>query len=149
MQVEIDQSGKIEKTHRLTALGLASTEKTISHSLLISAAAKKQLQREFRQAGRPRAFVSRLFAAGIVLLLKETSGWTTVVIDTEYPGHEMVIRNQILELSSKVSLLIKKDQISFTQIGKKSPAHAVAYTAYTTQKADMKLSAQAIRSLLL
>ena len=63
-------------------------------------------------------------------------------IDTEYPGFESVIKNRLLTLSWRDGLKVQKDQLAFGQIGKKSPAHKVAYQVYKgLDKPDRVISA--------
>lgn len=149
MRVEIDQSGKIETTNRHTALGLSNRSGTLTRSILIHAREKRKLQRTFRAAGKPTMFVYKTFAAGIVLLLNELDTASMIVIDTEYVGHEALIRQSILELAARLKLTLEGEQIVFQSIGKTSLAHGVAIRAYRNKKADKDLSAQAILSLLL
>ena len=58
MKIEIDQSGKIENTSRLTIL--AYSNKT-SKSILITAKDKKTIQSLFRRINQPKIFIYKLF----------------------------------------------------------------------------------------
>lgn len=123
MSLQIDQSNKIEKTNKDTALALAND---IVCSILIPGKVKRKLQELFRKRGRTRIFIYKTFAAGIVLLLKpHLSKIDRVVIDQEYPGKEKMIRSMIYGILGR--FCDKIPEIIFERIGKKSKAHEVAH----------------------
>lgn len=94
MKIYIDQSGKIEQTNKATVLAFSNT---IQYAILIPAKVKRQLQGIYRRAGRPRIYIYKTFAAGVFFLIeKYLPKITELVIDIEYPGKEILIREMIL-----------------------------------------------------
>ncbi len=147
MQIEIDQSGKIEDTERLTVIAFSNS---INRSLLISAKDKRSIQSIFRKINQPRRFISKVFAAAIFVLIKDhLDSAHTIVIDKEYPGHEAEIKRYIYDICNKEGYTLNKHQIQFGNIGKRSPAHSVAYLSYKARKADIHLSAKDLLNILL
>lgn len=123
MRVEIDQSGKIEDTGRNTVLAFSNE---IWSAIVIPAKVKRQMQEILRRRGKPKIFVLRTFAAGIVLLIKNyQKQMSDVQIDNEYPGNEMVIKSAIIQMLRDQE--IREPNIYFGRIGKKSMAHHKAY----------------------
>ena len=131
MHVEIDQSGRIEETNRPTAIALANG---VTASVRIAASEKRKALLALRLA-KPqwsrRLIRVYVFSVLLYLLLRDhLEGLTLATIDTEYPGYEPVIKNRVLTLGWRDGLKIQKDRLAFRQIGKKSPAHKVAYRVY-------------------
>lgn len=123
MKVEIDQSGKIEDTSKNTVLAFSNK---IWSAIVIPAKVKRQMQEIFRRRGKPRIFVLRTFSAGVVLLIKDYQKQITdVQIDTEYSGHEAVIKDIIVQMLREQN--VSEPNIYFGRIGKKSMAHHRAY----------------------
>lgn len=90
MQIEIDQSWKIEDTNKKSVVAFSNG---ISASLLIPAKEKKVIQQLYRQAGKPEIFVYKLFSVLIFILVKDYLGKIdSIAIDTEYPGKEALIK---------------------------------------------------------
>lgn len=124
MQVQIDQSGKIENTSKNTVLAFSNSK---SFSVLITAKCKRQLQDIFRQRGQNRFFIYWTFAAGIaLLLLNQVNEITEVVIDKEYTNKDRLIRKILINSLQKLEVN-KIPEIYFDRIGKKSKAHYIAY----------------------
>lgn len=125
MRIEIDQSGKVEDTKKLTVVCLANGK---AKTLLISAQEKRKVLIVMRALDKPhKNFVFRIFA-GLIFLLIRDEKVDSLVIDREYPGHEAVIRNILLSLFDKNK--IKSPKVSFGQIGKKSRAHKEAISVF-------------------
>lgn len=123
MKVEIDQSGKIEDTGKDTVLAFSNK---IWAAIVIPAKVKRQMQEIFRRRGQPMIFVFRTFAAGIILLLQNYQKQITdVQIDTEYPGHEAVIKDILVQMLREQD--IPEPNIYFGRVGKKSMAHHRGY----------------------
>ena len=149
MQLQIDQSQKIEQTSKDTVIGLTNSK---TFSILIPRKIKRRLQEEFRKKGEPRLFVYRTFIAGVVLLLyhskldlKEND---VVVIDIEYFGKDQILASMFLEMYSRI--FTKLPQIEFRTIGRKSKAHTVSYmTAKGKQKANKMLTYGELKDLAL
>jgi len=123
MSLEIDQSGRIEETQRATVIAIANT----SHSFAISipAKAKRNLKKYFRLLKKPRMFPVKVFAVSVAIAIHKSKFKPTVlVIDKEYPGHEITIAETINKLTKG------NIDVRYKLIGKKSPAHIRAYYTY-------------------
>lgn len=136
MKIEIDQSGKIEKTNKHTYLAFSNREHFV---LKISSTEKKKLQKYFRTINKPRIFIYATFALLITMLLKNLRQKShNVVVDIEYPGKNQVIKNFIKVFNPNFPV----DDIVFQRIGKKSRAHFLAYgTAIKQLKPDLTVKA--------
>jgi hypothetical protein len=148
MKYEIDQSGKIEQTNRLTVVAFSNDKKA---SISLSTKDKKILQDVFRKANKPKMFSIQVFAALIFLLIKKygiVKG--KIIIDKEYPGHESLIKSYITQLINKsLKNNSKEVRIIFKVIGKSSDAHAVANKCFKKKKADVKADFKEILALIL
>jgi len=129
MDVEIDQSGRIEYTKHATALALSDG---ISFSLLIPATVKRACIRTLRRQGLTGpTFYVQLFATGLFFLLKDhIEVLTQVVIDVEYTGKETQIKEHLINLLRRAGREVEPWKIQFQQIGKKSPAHELALDTF-------------------
>lgn len=142
MKIEIDQSGKVEKTSHHTYLAFSNKKSFI---VKISSTEKQKLQRYFRQIGKRKVFVYTVFAALLIILLEKTFKNQQVVIDKEYPGKENLIKNLINQHYHNYPV----DNIEFRVIGKKSPAHFFVYgAAIGKKKVDKTVTAKEILSIL-
>lgn len=140
MKIEIDQSGKIEDTNRLTAIAYSNG---CTKSLIITAKDKKTIQSVFRRIGQPKIFVYKLFAVAIFVLIKDDSKKIDqIIIDKEYLGYEKLLKRFILETALRNGKKIEGDSLHFHSIGKKSNAHKVALTTFQTKKSDIKLTSK-------
>ena len=125
---EVDQSGKIERTNTDTILAFSDGE---HYSLRIPArvklAALAKLKQDRPQAGQMR-HILRIFTAGLYLLIWRYL-WAAdrIVIDTEYTGHEVIIRERLLYLIRLSNPDYTGEEIVFDQVGKRSPAHDLAW----------------------
>lgn len=144
MQYQIDQSGKVEDTHRLTIVAFANGK---VKSLKISAVEKQKLVKALRAFDYPKkSFVLKIFATLIFLLIKNEK-IEEVVIDREYLGNESTIKNIIVQHFRKAR--IKEPDIIFAEIGKKSPAHKVALEVFRGKREpDMIVEAKQIIQVL-
>lgn len=133
MDYEIDQSGKLEDTRNVSVIAYANG---MVKSLKISAVEKRRLLGIMRLRDYPKKlFVYKAFAALIFLLLGNEKV-ETLTIDREYPGHEALIKNVLLNLYRRDGLATSK--IVFAEIGKKSPAHKVALEVFrNVRRADI------------
>ena len=125
MRIEIDQSGKIEDTSKNTIIAFSNNK---FKSIFISARDKREIQQLFRKIGKPRVFIYRTFAILIFLLIKNNlKEINQIIIDEEYPGWGFQIKDYLLTEIRKVKQDFDKNNISFSQVGKKSKAHLRAY----------------------
>jgi len=125
MRYQIDQSGKVEDTRKLTIVAFANGK---VKSLKISAVEKRKLVKAMRELDYPKkTFIYKIFAGLIFLLIRDEQA-QELVIDKEYPGHEDTIKNVLLHLFRKEN----KDapNITFGLIGKKSAAHEAALAVF-------------------
>lgn len=123
MRLEIDQSGKIEDTSKHTFLAFSNKEHFV---IKISSMEKRKLQKHFRKIGKSRIFIYLTLATLIIFLLKNAKTQTgQIIIDIEYLGKGHLIKDLIKTLDKK----FKVEDISFHQVGKKSPAHYLAHGA--------------------
>lgn len=118
MNYQIDQSGKVEDTAKMTVLAAANDER---HAIFITARDKRRLQETFRSIGAPRLFVEYVFSALLVILLRRCTH-PVVTVDLEYPKSTRVIESLIGPFT--------KTEIRWSNIGKRSAAHDTAYKVY-------------------
>ena len=143
MQVEVDQSGRVDQTNKATVLALANG---MQRSILIPAGQKRKVVEVIKRR-KPQwstALVNvYIFSVLVYLLVKDhIEKLALIIIDKEFPGHEAVIKNRILTLCRRRGLVVHKDQIIFANIGKKSPAHKLAWRVYNqVVEPDKALSA--------
>lgn len=129
MVCEIDQSGKVEDTRKLTVVCFANGK---AKTLLISAKEKRKALSAMRNLNKPkRTFIFRIFAGLLFLLIKDED-IRTIVIDEEYPEHEATIKFILLNLFEKFGKA--SPAIFFQRIGKKSQAHIVALLVFQGKK---------------
>ena len=68
MKIEIDQSGKVEETHRDTVIAFSNGK---SCALKISGRTKRKIQEIFRQVGEPKTYITHTFCILIFLVIKD------------------------------------------------------------------------------
>jgi len=143
MKIEIDQSGKIEKTSKHTFLAFSNGEHFV---LKISSTEKKKLQKYFRNIGRPKIYIYATFSALIVTLLKNLKSKNNhIIIDIEYPGKNEIIKNYIKLFKPGLS----DNTFNFHYIGIKSRAHYLAYgTAIKKLKPDLIVGSEDILKII-
>ncbi|MDP3244148.1 MAG: hypothetical protein Q8M83_00635 [bacterium] len=125
MIIEIDQSGKIESTNKKTVIAFSNGK---NGSICISAKDKKMLQQFFREIGKPRVFVYKVFTILIFLLIKRNLAEIgTITIDKEYPGWEHLIKDYLLREIRRTKYAFESHQVVFMEVGKHSRAHKIAY----------------------
>ncbi len=129
MDVEVDQSAKIEQTDKDTVLALSND---ISYAIRIPARVKREAIAWLRFKGlRGRRLYMLLFAAALHMLLREQLDRVErVILDVEYEGHERDIKLILLDLLWRDLGVWPADKITFGHIGKRSPAHKKALAVY-------------------
>ena len=146
MVTEVDQSGKLEKTNVPTVIGFSNGK---SKTLIISATDKLELKQHFRTLGRRRAYVYKCFAAIIFLLIGGEKSLDLVIIDTEYPGQEPLIKNHLLNFfKSDGNDVVDKHSIIFKRIGKASSAHKVVNDVFKGSAKAKTVSAKQLLDVL-
>lgn len=143
MKYQIDQSGKIEDTKRLTIVAFANGK---TRTLKISGREKQRLIKTMRALDYPKkTFIFKAFA-GLVFLLLKGQRVEAVIIDKEYPGHEGTIKGILIQLFDKAKK--KPPEIEFAKIGKESPAHKVAIETFRgKRKPDLVVKAKEVLNL--
>lgn len=121
MSYQIDQSGKIEQTEKVTVLAAANGK---IYAVTISAKNKRRLQELFRQAAKPTLFIDAVFSVLLFYLLKQIEKEVIVEVDIEYPGHTKIIEQMLAQLTEA------EREIRWVLVGKTSNAHDIAYKVY-------------------
>ena len=146
--VEVDQSGKIERTQVNTALAFSDG---IEASILILGVEKRECVKKLRQRGESgKTFYLKLFAAALFLLLTDYLDQLEVItIDVEYPGKEAEIRAMLLDYIWKTDPAFSKERIVFRRVGKKSRSHRKALAVYRgEEEAGKKVRARELLRLV-
>lgn len=147
MRLEIDQSVKIEQLNRDTVIGISNS---VAFAVSLPSKAKKKLQKEFRSSRQPKLFRYRTFMAAVVLALHyaKLKNIPSIVIDREYAGQEVILRSMFYEMWSL--LHEELPPIEIKEIGKRSPAHDMAYLAMKGKRPiDRVLTYREVRQLAL
>lgn len=140
MQIEVDQSGKIENTKTATVLAFSNN---IDYSILIPATVKRDcieyLRKHYQRLHQP---YMKFFAAALFLLLnKHLTKLDAVIIDEEYVGHAGTIKGMLLNYIRRIQIDFPKEKILFRRIGRKSKAHQKAYSTFVGNiKPDYKVT---------
>ncbi len=130
MKIEIDQSGKVEETARITVIGDSK-----GNIITIKSKDKQIIQEIYRKEKQPRKFVIQLFSLLTTFLIAKTiDNSITYSIDTEYPNKEEEITSLILYFSEILNIKISRHQIQFKRIGKSSLAHKTSHKGYKEKK---------------
>jgi len=123
MKYEVDQSVKVEQTNRNTIIAIANDK--YAYTLKIDSKIKQSIQKYFNKIKKPKMFAVYLFTAGLIVLIKKSKIQNSVaIIDLEYYGYNKIIEN---ELNKNIN---QKLEFRFSRIGKKSPAHNLAYLTF-------------------
>ena len=128
VEVEVDQSIKIEQTHADTRIGVVRGRQKLL--AIVDADLKRKLLSFLRRRNVKDPHI-KLFGIFLYLALRDSGilrPGDILVIDEEYPGQENRLRDI---LASRLN--IDRALISFTRIGKRSEAHRVAYTGRADQ----------------
>lgn len=128
MNIEIDQSGKLEQLDTDTIISFSNDKNGI---IYIKAGTKRKVIQRLRTTLIPRKeLYPILFAILIFLLINSLNEQFNIIIDEEYTGKDEVIK----ETLNKLLLKRFKDKwqvlIGFSQIGKHSPAHILAWKTH-------------------
>ncbi len=145
MVIEIDQSGRVEYTSHKTIIG-----DSLGNIVGLSTKDKRTLQKLYREADKPRVFVTELFSALVALLIKKSWNPTRMyMIDTEYPGKSETIKSSIIKISHKLGISLEAHQLSFGGVGKTSKAHESAHRRFAGKTRDKLVELGAVLRLLL
>lgn len=101
--------------------------------------------------GEPKLFAYKVFAVLIFLAIQDhLKNVDRIVIDTEYPGHDYVIKQVLLRLIRRLHPKFDAATIIFRQIGRKSPAHDRAWRTFQKQeKTSRTVTAKEVLGILI
>ena len=148
MRVEVDQSGKIEQTNQDTVLAFSNH---IKRAVLIPRGEKRKLIKILRGRGmNGKIFYPRIFCSALFLLFKpHLSELNEIVIDDEYTGKTRLVKNLLNNIAYRQNKPPISSKISFDHVGKKSPAHILAWGARKDSKlVNEKVEARQILQLI-
>lgn len=148
MIIEIDQSGKLEDTNKDTVIACVGNH--FYRSVLITSSEKRKLQAIFRNIGKPRMYVYRVFTVLIFILIqRHLKKFDRIIIDQEYTGKEELLHNLIYNDIKKFNSKFDPNIIVFQEIGKKSKAHILVYNVYKKrQHPDRVITAEDIMKII-
>ncbi len=118
MQIEVDQSGKIEQTSHDTVLAITNG---VSYTILLNKKYKRALERIFKKYKQSKLHSQITFSALLVILIKKSKVSRSVLIDIEYPGY-----NNFIQKFVKDKLRGKCPNIKFGLVGKESKSDVLA-----------------------
>ena len=89
------------------------------------------------------------FTALMFLALKPLLGHKPqIIIDLEYPGHEPLMKDQLLTFARSAGLSLDGSTIHFGAIGKHSAAHHLAITAFRRRSGAQRVLLAELTKLL-
>jgi len=134
---QIDQSGKVEQTHRPTVVAYSNGKRK---AITLPSKEKKSLQNLYRDINKTRLFSIQVFSILVFLLIRDDiKNIGTLIVDREYPGHEPLIKRYLIRLILSEFKRQPSMQISFQTIGKSSSAHEVAHKAFKKKTKSKKI----------
>lgn len=137
MIYQIDQSGKIEQTNKMTVIAFSDSTK---YAVVYPAKIKHKIQEVFRMHGFTALFIYYSFSVGVYYLLEHLEQKSYITIDLEYPGKDKIIKQFVDSLLKKNN---KPDHdINFARIGNRPLAHYAAKDVF-----DKKIKANKILSV--
>lgn len=128
MRAEIDQSGKFEDLNTHTVVSLANHS---SGSIYMTSSEKIKLVQHLRTTlvNRSDLIVSMFSSFVYILIIKFGKKISKIEIDEEYTGREKLIIETVNKLFIRNK--VKRNMvISFTRVGKSSPAHKLAWNIH-------------------
>lgn len=133
MQIEIDQSGKVEQLNTHTIIAGANKESVV---IRITVSVKRKLIRQLRKTLVPhKDLIPIVFSVLVFLSLKQLKQLPgVIVIDEEYTGKENIIKETLKKLIAEHAKNRWQGYIRFKRIGKSSPAHKLAWKIHSLKK---------------
>ena len=132
MRIEVDQSGRIEYTRTKTVFAFSNKK---NFSISISAKVKREAFAILREKHTVRSCKVRLFAACLVILLRDIFPQASqVLIDIEFESWDKDIKLMIKNISRKLGIKIDLNNIDFIFVGKKSRAHEAAVNVFRGER---------------
>jgi hypothetical protein len=146
MRVEVDQSGKIERTSHDTVVAFSND---FDYAILIPARVKREIIGDLRSRGKRRPHLLLFTTVLYELLRRHLEQLDNITIDVEYEGSEPYIKLELLRLIWQANPNYPADRITFRRIGKKSAAHKRALATYRGKaKADRVVTKRILTGLL-
>lgn len=131
LQGEVDLSGKVENVEEPTVLALANG---LKFSIYLSGQTKKEVLDELRRRNPSRSPTKihiQIFATLLFILLRDhILQLQSVLIDSEYQGHEVLIKEHLFNLFHKQGIMVEPASINILKLNKQSPAHNLAICAF-------------------
>jgi adenosine/AMP kinase len=118
MQIEVDQSGKIEQTSLDTVIALTNG---VKYTLLFKKKDKREVEKYSREIGFKKLYPIIIFANLVAMVIKNSKATKAVLIDTEYHGH-----NNFIEKIIQSRLKAKCPKLRFGYVGKESNSDTLA-----------------------
>jgi hypothetical protein len=143
MKLKVDLSNRLEEAGP-TFLAFSNST---AHTIKIPAKVKQAGIAELASRRTPKRQIKPLLWAGCIFLLlkhyldrlnKEVS---QVIIDNEFDGHQVLIKSALLRYIWRYQRHFPEHKIVIRSIGKKSPAHKVAWQARRRKRLLIKLFA--------
>lgn len=125
MRVEIDQSGRVEDLGTGTAVAFSNDTRG---SFFVTAGEKRKIVSFLKKNKKFSADFATIFFASLIFVLLRKHKLDRIYIDEEYTGKEKQIESFLLDLYKKGAKL--GPNIRFTNIGKLSPAHRLAWLTH-------------------
>ena len=132
MQVEVDQSVKVEQSGD-TTLAFSNNEQRV---ILMPASVKREVLKYLRRQGKEyKAAILLMFTAGLFLLLRDVvERATLIIIDREYEGNDGLIKNRLLQMLQADGTSVYAGIFTFGYVGRQSQAHQLAITTKRRQR---------------
>lgn len=142
MQIEIDQSGKIEQTNFDTVLALTNG---VKFTIILKKKDKRLIEKKFRKYKQNKLHTQITFATLLVIIIKKSKVKKSVLIDTEYPGY-----NNFIQKFIELKLKDKCPTIKFGFVGKESKSDILASrVTHKKIKPDCIISADEVMAICL
>ena len=125
MDIEVDQSGKIERLNHHTIIAMSNE---VQYCVKIPKQLKRKIIVENRNV---KQIKYKLFCIGIYYCLRRyIASHTVIIIDDEYHGANKMIKSVLLSYFKRDNKYFDSDLIKFGTIGKKSKAHYLAIETF-------------------
>lgn len=122
MRMEVDQSGKIEQTNLDTAVALTNGT---SFTIFIDKREKRIVERALRKKNKFQVQSPLIFAVVLAITIFESKIEKLILIDTEYPSYDKLIKEKIIEVLTEMKAK-NIPTIKFGFVGKESKSDYLA-----------------------
>lgn len=146
MGFEVGQSGKVEQKRHNTIVAITNSR---SYTLILKKSDKRKLKTISKKLGLTKIYIPLTFASLISIGIFEGKIHNSILIDTEYPGYNDLIRRIIREQLTRKGYK-NIPQIRFGYVGKTSSSHNLATkVAHKKVKPDRVVALNEILKLIL